>query len=195
VLAVSPTGSRMAVVERKVMRSERTEFTISELTLEGDTIHSTAVPYRPVPVPSAVVDSIHASVTAAATRMLGAEGERAVRGALTLPGYYPPATQARYAEDMSLWIRREDSGGTVAHWEVYVDGHRVARVEVPRDLAVHVIRDHTLWGVEVDEFGVPYVVRYRVQHHTGVAAARCMAGAFALLAAVQLISPPQGSYL
>jgi hypothetical protein len=165
VLAFSHDGSRVAIVERKVSGSDRPEFRITELTLEGDTLHSTGIPYRPVPIPAEVVDSIYASVTAIATRFLGTEGERAVRGLLQLPGHYPLANEVLYADDSSLWIRREGGRSPARpahHWEIYRDGARVARVDAPRGLAIHVIRGNALWGVEVDEFDVPYVVRYHV---------------------------------
>jgi len=161
-LAFSQDGSRMAVIERRVTGADRGEFRITELTLEGDTLHSTGVAYRPVLIPPEVVDSISASVTAIATRFLGTEGERAVGGSLQLPAHYPPVTGALYSNDSSLWVRREGGHATIDRWEIYRDGEPVGQAEVPGGLALHVIHDDMLWGVEVDEFDVPYVVRYHV---------------------------------
>lgn len=161
-LAFSQDGSRMAIVERKVTGSSEPEFRITELTLDRDTLHSTGVVYQPVLVPSQVGDSIFASVTAIATRVLGPEGERVVRGVLQLPAYFPPVTEVLYSDDLSLWVRRERGNVHVDRWEIYQDGDRVGQVEVPRSSTIHVIHSDVLWGVELDEFDVPYVVRYQI---------------------------------
>lgn len=173
-VAFAEDGSRMAVVERTVGAVDGARFGITELTLDGDTLHATRVAYRPVPVPAEVADSIRGHITEFATRVLGAEGERLVRGALRLPRHYPPVTRAVYARDGSLWLRREDGRirenariredgrEAVDRWEIYVDGARIARVELPAGLEVHAVHDGAVWGVEVDDFDVPYVVRYRI---------------------------------
>jgi hypothetical protein len=165
-VAFSQDGSRMAIVERKVSGSYGARFGITETTLDGDTLHSTLIDYRPLPIPRQVADSIYARVATIATGALGADRERTVREVLQLPEHYPPATNVVYAADLSLWVRREARPDV--HWEVYRDGRRVARVEVPRGLAVHAISQNALWGIEMDEFHVPYVVRYRIHRNGGL---------------------------
>lgn len=165
-VAFSQDGSRMAIVERKVSGSDGVRFRITEITLDGDTLHSTLVDFRPLPISRQVADSIYASIANIPTRALGADRERTVREVLPLPEHYPPATNVVYADDLSLWVRREARPDV--HWEVYRDGRHVARVKVPPSLAIHAISQHALWGIEMDEFHVPYVVRYRIHKNGGL---------------------------
>jgi hypothetical protein len=160
--AFSQDGSRMAIVDRKVNGAEGAGFGITEMTLDGDTLHFTRIGYRPLPISAQVADSIHARVAAVATSVLGGERERTVREILQLPEHYPPVTEVLYADDLSLWVRREGLPGASDRWEVYRDGGRIARAEVPRGLAIHAIHRNALWGVVVDQFDVPYVVRFRI---------------------------------
>ena len=75
-----------------------------------------------------------------------------------------PVTAARFADDGTLWIRREDSEAAVQTWELHDPRGAVrAVVTLPKGLDVKLINEDFLWGVETDELDVPYVVRYRLQ--------------------------------
>jgi len=47
-------------------------------------------------------------------------------------------------------------------WRLDADGVPVARIEVPRNLGLRTYDGEHLWGVETDEYDVPYVVRLRI---------------------------------
>ena len=47
-------------------------------------------------------------------------------------------------------------------WVLDAEGVPLARVLVPADLMVAVVDGETVWGIEMDELDVQYIVRYRL---------------------------------
>lgn len=169
-LAVSTAdGRRMAIVERgsAPAGAADADFRITMTTLSHDTLYSRSYRYSPVPIPAEVVDRVVSRLVAGPGRMLGGplEAERTIRAALDAPASYPPVTAALFADDGNLWLRREDRDGAEEQlWEVHgPDGDPVAVVRMPARIAVHLIHQDVVWGVEHDELDVPYVVAYRIE--------------------------------
>ena len=162
-------GRRMAIIERQAAPAgvEEASFRVTVTTLSHDTLYSRSYRYSPVPIPAEVVDRVVDRLVAGAGGMLGGplEAERKIREALDAPASYPPVTTALFADDGSLWLRREARDGAEDQlWEVYdPDGEPVAAVRMPARITVHLIHQGVVWGVELDELDVPYVVAYRIE--------------------------------
>lgn len=169
-IAIDPRGERMAVVERRAARDTRdASFVVTETSLRGDTLYSRRYPYRPVPVPSQLADSLVESIIRSLTSgsWTRSEAEHDVREALEVPKYLPPVSSVIYAADGTLWIAREPYSTPTQLWQVHDrNGEPLAFVPLPAGIDVQVIEGDAVWAVVQDELGVPYVVRYRVQRQT-----------------------------
>lgn len=157
---VSQDGRDLVLVDRPVAEEAvPATFRLTRVTVdaEADTVFSVEVPYEPVPVPAAHVDSVLAPL------LDGPLSEDRVREALFLPETYPPVSHVVAGTDGTVWVAREERPGRPVAWQVYgPDGSLLARLEAPPGLIVHQVDRTGLWGVVTDELDVPYVVRYRV---------------------------------
>ena len=84
------------------------------------------------------------------------------------PSHLPAVRGVMQAEDGTIWLRRYDpveseTGEQMNEWWVLdADGAPLARALTPVGLSMRVINGDTVWGVERDELGVEYIVRYRL---------------------------------
>ena len=162
----SGDGTRLATLDRAIAAGPGTaSFGVTMSDGNGDTIYSRRYEYVPVPVDAALIDSI---VGERANILAGAfedprEAPGFVRSAMFLPVYHPPVSAAQFSDLGEFWVQREAIAGQDQRWMVLDEGGEpVAQATLPEGLQVMVIRRDALWGVVLDEFQVPYVVRYRV---------------------------------
>jgi hypothetical protein len=175
-------GSMVVMSDRVPGKAEGAFFTVMRLNASGDTTWRVAIPYTPTPMPSSRIDSAAAAI---ANRIapymkqegMGTEGslEKRLRGALYAPPFVP-FLQGRVvssngallngmvvAADGSVWLRRSEVTRKGAEWWVLDPrGQPTGRVEAPAGLRVVLVRGNHLWGVETDDMGVNYIVRYRI---------------------------------
>lgn len=163
----SADGERLAIVDREVASgSGQATFGVTVADGWGDTIYSRRYEYEPTEIADAVVDSV---VALGAQRISGAvqdptEAGTFVRSAMFLPLHYPPVSVAVFSESGELWLGAHPVPRRPQRWTIIdAAGEHVAEATLPERLRVMVIRGDSLWGVERDEAGVPYVVRYRVE--------------------------------
>jgi hypothetical protein len=65
--------------------------------------------------------------------------------------------------DGSIWLRREVVGASSARWEVLdEDLSPMGWVALPLELELKVVARDRVYGVELDDFDVPRVVRFNV---------------------------------
>ena len=149
------TSGRGGVLEVTVLRSLQ------------DTVWSRTFSYEGLPLTESVVDRVVTEKVRRLSREAfpdrdDAEGQ--IRAEMSLPDHVPPLSGGLFADDGSLWLRREDTGAEVQRWIVLdPQGVLVAEVVLPSSLKVEVVRYRSLWGVDTDELGVPYVVRYAIE--------------------------------
>lgn len=150
----APDRRSLAVVHQAAAEgSADATFRLSRIGYEGDTIVSRNVPYTPVPVPSAIRDSIEASVPAALSAARFA--------AAPIPEYYPPVRSLTIADDGSLWLDLQ--GHQPSRWMVLDSaGNHTANVTGEGAMRIVAIRERTVWGVVTDSLDIPYVVRSRI---------------------------------
>ena len=68
---------------------------------------------------------------------------------------------------MSLAHQARPSGDVVEWLILSEQGDPVASVSLPSGLDVQAVDMDTAWGRELDDFDVPYIVRYRVTRSGG----------------------------
>lgn len=157
------------VVERRAWTGEgEAGVTVIQIGLDGDTVFSSTISYDPVPLPAERFDSaVAAKVERWRSRPAGAdEGE--IRDEMYRPSYLPAVHGAMRAKDGTIWLRRFDpveseTGERMTEsWVLGADGTPLARALIPADLRVAAIDGETVWGIELDELDVQYIVRYRL---------------------------------
>lgn len=149
---------------------------ITRVDLQGDTVYSRTLHYRPLPYTSADLDSIAAR---------GARGEPGggvpfrpgapppdnweaiaarYRAEMDYPAFQPPLEYVWVGQDQSVWLKLTRPGDApTATWvALNGDGQPRARVELPAKASIRWSRGDTFWAVEPDELDTPFLVRYRI---------------------------------
>ena len=143
---------------------------VTKIGLAGDTLFTAAVPYDPVPLPAERYDSAVAVKVDQWRDRSGpfSASEADIRKAMYRPSYLPAVRGFTQAEDGTIWLRRYDpveseTGEQMTEWWVLdAEGSPLALALTPVGLSMRVISGDTVWGVERDELGVEYIVRYRL---------------------------------
>lgn len=170
-VAVANDGKSFLVVERPASGSSaRSTFHLHRIGLDGDTVVSRAYPYLPVAIPRDTIESHiqerverFRAVTGGLGTSFGGVGNQ-IREAMYTPDFYPPVGHLVAGRDGTVWLSRRPEGATSTEWLVLdADGEPIGSVEVPSALRLMMAERSTLWGAERDEFGVDYIVRYRVE--------------------------------
>lgn len=168
--AVGPDGSSLVVVERPATRRpDEGYFRITRLNAAADTIFSRRYRYRPEEVTRNFVNSLEAEIAgyfaeSRARASSEAVARKWVREALHVPKFLPPITDVVVGRDGTIWLRREDLRRSTVAWNVLDEGGTiVATLNAPRNLDIHQAQDGLIWGVEQDNFDIPYVIRYRTR--------------------------------
>jgi hypothetical protein len=164
-------------VDRPLVESGSTGVVVvTRVRFDGDTLYSRAFAYEPVAYNDDFLDRIAAGaslrlVNQEATGYLplqeagpdSIEVRTGIRAAMDVPRFQPAIQGYWVANDGSLWLRREDMGGDAVWWVVLdPDGQPVGRVELPGDVWLEWSREGVLWAVDPDDYGVPWLVRYRI---------------------------------
>jgi hypothetical protein len=143
-------------------------FRVSKLSFEGDTLFSTVVDFDPVPVEAAEVDSILDSVGSFMAErgifgVTAAQARALAEATLYRPAFKAGAINFRLAKNGDVWLGGGRNVSGLEEWLVLDrNGAPVGRLPLPGGVRPLVVDPPLLWGVEVDEFDVPYVVRYRM---------------------------------
>ncbi|HEY8484047.1 MAG TPA: 6-bladed beta-propeller [Longimicrobiales bacterium] len=167
----APDGSGLVLVERWAAEAaDRAHFTVTRIDPSGRVLFSRQYRYPARPMPKALADSVFQAEVAIALQARGpnlssrAQAEERVREALYLPGHLPPITGVVIGRDGTIWLRREDLGEASVEWLVLgEDGGVLGALRAPRGLRILRAQRGSIWGVEEDTLGVPYVVKYRVE--------------------------------
>lgn len=160
-------GSRVATIDRAVAPgAAEATFGVTLADGWGDTIWTRRYDYMPVPIETAVIDSVVAQRAELLDEAFEdpREARTFARAAMYLPAYYPPVTTAVFGDDGSLWLQRENMPGEDERWLVLAEsGEPIAETTLPIGFVLMAVRDGAIWGVEQGGSGVPHLIRYRVE--------------------------------
>lgn len=167
-----PSGKSVVLVNVSDKGAHESTIEVTRLEPNGDTSGVTRVPYEPMRLTTATVDSAVASIVDAWTEGGPGAGRlpsrsslaESVREAIVPPDYYPPVTDVLVGSDGTVWLRREGMSAPMVEWTVVGrDGERLWSVEMPREnRPISVAADH-VWTVQRDELGLPYLVLEEIQ--------------------------------
>ncbi len=156
----SLTTPVIVVDRRDAQSADRSSYSVVGLNLEGDTAWTTRIAYEPRRSDRAIVDSVLRSAMRSAMRS-GLSPDQAEK-ALYLPEFQPPVTGGFVGADGLIWLRREDDRPNVDYQILDKNGNYIAQLAVPSNVTLRAARNNNVWGVELDEDGVPTVVRYAI---------------------------------
>lgn len=149
-VTMTPNGDRVVVAE-----IAEDGYRVLELAPSGDTLRQIRHRDEPVPLPTRVADSI------VGTWVQGPYTEAIVREALYLPERYPPVSKVIAAADGSIWVGREKIGSAPRAWDVHRPDGTLLRVAATKGFDLRVPLRESAWGIEYDEFDVPYLTLRR----------------------------------
>lgn len=167
----STGDSGMLVLERRAWTGTgEPTVKVTKIGLDADTLFTAAIRYDPVPLPSERYDS---AVAAEMDQWRDGSGtltadEADIREAMYRPEYLPAVRGFMHASDGTIWLRRFDPVESVAGdrmtewWVLDAEGAPLARALTPLSVPMMVVAGDTVWGIEADELGVQYIVRYRL---------------------------------
>ena len=167
IVAAPPSGTSLVIAGRvPATNALAATYRVLRIGLEGDTTIQADVRYLPARVPQAAKDSIAEAIAESWSRRAEASISTlaaAVREQIDWPEYQPPITAVLAGSDGSIWVRREILGLTVVRWDILDEGLRhVGWVGLPPTLEVALVALDHFYGIELDEFDVPTVVRFDV---------------------------------
>lgn len=83
---------------------------------------------------------------------------------INFPPLQPPVSGTYLpTSDGGLWLEREDMGTDSRTWTLFdAEDRPVGQLDVPRALRLRWSDGSDLWGVMVDEMGIPWLVGYRL---------------------------------
>lgn len=163
--SVPPDGSEFVLVDRSAgLNAEAPVFKVYRVNLDGDTVGTGAIPYEPMEITSDQKDSLSLRLAIPRAERRNMQPERLkdlIRDQIRWPPHHPPVTDVLAGSDGSVWLRRESVSGDSIRWDIldaYLD--LTGSTILPSNLDVKVVSSGSVWGVELDEFDVPRIVRF-----------------------------------
>lgn len=158
----APDGSAYVFIRQQAATSEAiATFRGVRTGFRGDTLFARDVEYLPTLVSDAARDSVIQAITGDGENRQSAEDVRARLEVAPIPDYYPPVQAAIVGSDDSIWLHMQ--GTPQGEWLVLDSaGNTRARVTGPLGLQILAADADRVWGVELDAYDVPSIVRYRI---------------------------------
>lgn len=132
---------------------------------EQDTLYRREIRYEAISVPAEVLDSLVEPRLGMARSRGVSEGEleRTLRSAVQLPDFRPPLRTVHAGADGSVWIQLNTVAADTASWVVIgADGRVQGTVSLPSGVQIHHSDLPAAWAVELDEYGVPWLLRLKL---------------------------------
>lgn len=132
----------------------------------GDTLFHRRFEYTPTPVPASIVDSLMEGPLRLAS-MLGTtpgELESILRPEIELPASRPPVTSVFADRAGGAWVELATLKPDVSEWiRIEADGTPAGRVALPAGIQMMWASGPTVWAVQRDELGVPWLLKLAAQ--------------------------------
>jgi hypothetical protein len=137
----------------------------------GVEVYAGSIAYAPIPVSSRMRDSMVMELAANAVPKRDATLAKAmlvdvsaqIRNGLALPDHVPPVSQVLHGNDGSIWISGPTTATNRWDWSVYdSSGRLVGRMQHPGKRFVAYADLSNVYAVELDDDGIPWMVRFRV---------------------------------
>jgi hypothetical protein len=163
-IRTSTNDGSALVTRRRATRAQPAEFEFVRFDMAGKIAHRLRFRYAPRRYTGAVLDTIAMRPVAARPPQSPEAAFKAVRAALKFPEFQAGVYAIWGANDGSVWLRREDNAGPRHRW-IAIERSGTVRgvVELPRVVNPIWSDGEKLIGIETDDVGVPWLVRYVMQ--------------------------------
>jgi len=166
---VNPEGS-LLVLDRRVYEGVgRATVTLSRIGMDGDTLLSRALEYTPEALPRELADSVLdprvegmlSFMQRSDPSLTSAKLKADMMEVLFVPDFKPAVRGMMEATDGSVWLQLFDQveGGSL-WWVLSEDFEPQATAVIPTGVRPLLIEEDAIWGVEMDEFDVNYIVKF-----------------------------------
>ena len=157
---VSPDGARVVVVATSLSGADSASYRVTALGALGDTIYSRRIPFAPVPMTKATIDSIRTRFERAGT---GRQANDARDAAMkNLPWAYPPIENVVAGRDQTTWIELRGTAAERTWLVLDSSGASLGIVAFSKEFVLRVAERGRAWGFDRDGDRVVALVRYRV---------------------------------
>ena len=154
------------VLRRAATNATVDSFTVTARGFDSDTTFSLTISYTPVELDTDIIDSIAEGFGKGIADFASVTTDRATewaRKSLYVPQYHPPVSAVVIGRDGNVWLQRERAAGPTIEWMILSEsGQILGRVSLPKRFRLMYADGYRVWGMELDELDVPYVVRYRI---------------------------------
>lgn len=164
-MAVRMDGSEAVVVRRNATHvGPEPQITLFKIDLSGDTVLSRTLRYDPIPVTREWQDSVSLEWAAPQAERKGITVDRlagAYRDAADWPAHRQAVSEVLVGADGTTWLRRGVPRADSIRWDI-LDGDfgAVGFTFLPISLEVKRVSRSAVWGVELDEWDIPWIIRY-----------------------------------
>jgi hypothetical protein len=160
-------GRGVVVVDWPVATgNEAATFNLRLIGPSGDSVFTRTFEYLPVATPEEMTEWLARQLEQSRTNGPDASAIASVlQGSGLIPGRLPPVSALAVGQDGSVWLRRENTLGDSILWNVFgLHDGLVAAIQLPAADSVIAARDDVVVALARDEFDVPYLTRYRLNH-------------------------------
>lgn len=149
--------------------NEPSRLEVTRFGPEATTLSEATIRVDPFPLDADARSTIiEAGVEIAASYIDGARSRGEVSGGtrdlveagLFLPSFFPPMSEAFVDMNERIWVKRWSRGGDGDWWVIGPEGTVDFAVRVPADVTLQTAAEGTVWGTQVGDFDIPYLVKY-----------------------------------
>jgi hypothetical protein len=164
-MAIRPDGSELLAVDRSAAEAGPGPVVLLfRINLAGDTIQIRQMPYEPVPLSSEWIDSLAMDFGKRRADQSNVPADRLAseyRNQVQWPDHHPAVSSVIVAPDGTVWLRREAVSPDSVRWDLLDPTLDPAGFTfLPTSLDVKRVSATSAWGVELDEWDIPWIVRF-----------------------------------
>jgi hypothetical protein len=156
--AASPDGRLIVVAKASLEGNDAGTYTVTVVTVEGDTLYHRRYPFSGVEIPRAAADS----AIEAMARRLSPANAAIYRREASIPPVYPPLRGVVISSDGSVCVRLRDTKDGRPYVLLDAAGALRGEITLPFNSTVAAASANSIWVLEQDENDVQSIVRYRV---------------------------------
>jgi hypothetical protein len=164
--AFAPSGQHVAQLTAAIPSRQDATFHVTLIAITGDTVFSRDYPYRGVPIPKRVADSVIAATGPAPGHLINppADLEERVQAIARerLPRWYIAPESLTLGLDQTIWIGIRPTAEGRGYLILNGRGDPIGSLMVPASTRIRQASATHIWVTETDDDGLSSVVRYRV---------------------------------
>lgn len=160
-----PYAQMVYRLDRSVRPEPPHVIRITATTFGDSVLWSRSYAYTPRAISPAQIDRLVDAFSGRAVEELGLAPARAAgwaRDALYIPAHHPAVSSMIVGRDGTIWLAGPNDGASARDWMIIdPNGEPQGTVTLPSRFRAQHARGLVVWGMDLDEVDVPYLVRFR----------------------------------